>query len=121
MTGATATEKGFLQGTYSKSAKENGKLTWTKGSYAIWWSAENRIWIVGVEDMIGGTKGYLRSGPSLSLGLPYALNNVFEYQDGNNWVKPINEIFVDCTSLEMIGKQKSSKIEAKSGNGQKFF
>ena len=31
MTGVAATERGFLQGTYSKSAKVNGKLTWTKG------------------------------------------------------------------------------------------
>ena len=107
MTGVTATEKGYLQGTYSKSAKVNGKLTWTKGSHALWWSTtKNGVWIVGLKEVIGGAKGALfgRSGPGQSLGLPYALNNVFEYYDGNNLVKPINEIFVDCTSLELIGK-----------------
>ena len=100
MTGAAATERGFLQGTYSKSAKVNGKLTWTKGSHALW-SSTNEIWIVGLKESIGGTKGFLIGR---SLGLPYALNNEFEYHDGNDWVKPIDEIFVECTSLEIIGK-----------------
>ena len=106
MTGAAATEQGFAQGTYSKSAKVNGKLTWIKGSHALWWSTIGKVWIVGFENMIGSTEGYLRGrlGPSQSLGLPYALNNVFEYKFDNNWVKPTNEIFVDCTSLEIIGK-----------------
>ena len=101
MTGAATTERGFLQGTYSKSAKENGKLTWTKGSYALWWSTKYGLWIVGYKTNIESDKGFL----TIKSGLPYSLNNAFEYLDGNNkWVKPINEIFVDCTSLEIIGK-----------------
>ena len=105
MTGAAATAKGFVQGTYSKSAKENGKLTWTNDNHALWWST-NGVWIVGTKGSIGGTSGFLfdRFLGSEASGLPYALNNEFEYHDGNDWVKPINEIFVDCTSLEIIGK-----------------
>ena len=114
MRGAAATSRGFLQGTYSKSAKVNGKLSWTKGSHALWWST-NGIWIVGNKGSIGSTSGFLFDrfiGSEVS-GLPYALNNEFEYQNGNDWVKPINEIFVKCTSLETVGKYISSKIEAK--------
>ena len=105
MTGVAATERGFLQGTYSKSAKVNGKLTWIKGSHALWWST-NENWIVGNKGSIGSTSGFLfdRWIGSEASGLPYALNNEFEYQNGNDWVKPINEIFVKCTSLETVGK-----------------
>ena len=98
MTGGAETLFGFLQGTYSKSAKENGKLTWTKGSHALWWSRKS--WMVGPKESIGGIKGFLKDRS----GLPYAFHNEFEYHYDNNWVKPINEIFVDCTSLEIIGK-----------------
>ena len=117
MTGVAATERGFLQGTYSKSAKVNGKLTWTKDSHALWWST-NENWIVGTKGSIGSTSGFLfdRWIGSEASGLPYALNNEFEYQNGNDWVKPINEIFVTCTSLETVGTyiiiKDSTKIQA---------
>ena len=100
MTGVAATEHGRLQGTYSKSAKINGHLTWTKDSYTIWWSTKYGLWIVGNKTKIESDIAFLTADS----GLPYSLNNAFKYYDGNAWVKPINEIFVDCTSLEIIGK-----------------
>ena len=109
MTGAAATAKGFVQGTYSKTAKENGKLTWTKGSHALWFST-NGLWIVGNTGSVGGSSGFIFA----RLGLPYSsLINQWEYYNGNDWVKPINEITVQCTSLETVGKYISSKIEKK--------
>ena len=103
MSGAAETSKGFVQGTYSKTAKENGKLSWTSASYALWW-APNKYWVVGNKGSIGSTSGFLFDrfiGSEVS-GLPYAMNNEFEYQNGNDWVKPRNEIFVKCTSLETV-------------------
>ena len=114
MKGAAETAKGFVQGNYSKTAKENGKLSWTSANHALWF---NGLWIVGNKGSIGGNSGFLfdRDDGSEVSGLPYALENEFEYYDGSDWVKPINEIFVRCTSLETVGKFiVSSKIDAKS-------
>ena len=106
MSGAAATAKGFVQGNYSKTAKENGKLTWTKGNHALWFST-NGLWIVGNKGSIGGSSGFIFdrwADDSEVAGLPYALENEFAYYNGSDWVKPINEIFVRCTSLETVGK-----------------
>ena len=99
-----------------KAAKENGKLSWTKGSHALWW-APNKLWLVGSKGSIGGNSGGLLA----SLGLPYSsLINQWEYYDGNGWVKPINEITVQCTSLETVGKY-ISKIGKKGRQWTKLL
>ena len=107
MSGAAETAKGFVQGTYSKTAKENGKLSWTSASYALWW-APNKYWVVGNKGSIGGNAGFLIA----RLGLPYSsLSNQWEYYDGSDFVKPINEITVKCTSLETVGKYDSTYFQ----------
>ena len=82
-----------------KAARENGKLSWIKGSHALWWSSGK--WRVGNKGSIGSTTIGLRT----LLDLPYSsLRNQWEYFDGNKWVKPINEISVRCTRFETVGK-----------------
>ena len=99
-----------------KAAKENGKLSYTKGSNALWWHPNGR-WYVGKTTSMGSSSGGLKA----RLGQPYSsLSNQWEYYDGNDWVKPINEITVKCTNLETVGKYISSKIGKKEGNGQFF-
>ena len=108
--------QGSRQGVYVKGAKENGKLSYTKGSNALWWSP-NGNWLVGKTTSMGGTSGGLKA----RLGQPYSsLSNQWEYWNGNVWVKPINEITVNCISLETVGKYISSKIEKKMKNGRQW-
>ena len=87
------------QGVYVKAAKENGKLSWTKGRHALWWSSGK--WRVGNIGSIGSTTSGLRA----QLDLPYpSLRNQWTYFNGNKWVKPINEISVKCTRFATVGK-----------------
>ena len=117
MSGAAEASTGFVQGTYSKTAKENGKLTWTKGSHVLWFSTIG-VWFVGNAGSIGGFEGFIFAPGDL----PYSsLINQWRYYNGNDWVKPINEITVQCTSLETVGKYISSKIEAKGRQWTKFL
>ena len=83
------------EGVFVKSAKVNGKLSWTKGSHALW-MASNEFWIVGYKTEIGKRKGFL-IGPRS--GLPYGKNNDWSYWNGYAWVAWPGEIGVECTNL----------------------
>ena len=97
--GALAAQKSReLQGLYVKSAKVNGKLSWTKlfGGYALW-LASNGVWNVGFKTDIGQRIGFLHSQVS---DLPYGNTNDWSYWNDFAWVNPISEITVECTVLE---------------------
>ena len=83
------------EGVFVKSAKVNGKLSWTNGSHALW-LASNGVWIVGFKTDIGERIGFLYSPVS---GPPYGNTNDWFYWNGNAWVNPISEITVECTAL----------------------
>jgi hypothetical protein len=102
-----------------KAAKENGKLSWTKGNDALWWST-NGLWIIGSTTNFGGTSGGLYSPVSAQ---PYGNTNDWFYWNGNAWVNPTSEITVECTNLatQTIGKYMSSqRLKQKEGNGHFF-
>ena len=82
-------------GVFEKSDKVNGKLSWTKGSHAVW-LATNEVWMVGYKRDIGTRQSFL-NGPGS--GLPYGNTNDWSYWNGFDWVNPINEITVKCTNV----------------------
>ena len=94
--GGAFSAQGHVQGVYEKSATINGKLTWTHTSSdkALWFSS-NGNWIIGPKTEIGGTNGWLYNPGH---GLPYGNGNEFFYWDGTKWVKPTNEIELECTT-----------------------
>jgi hypothetical protein len=94
--GGALSAQGHVQGVYEKS----GKLTWTHTSSdkALWFGT-NGNWMIGPKTEIGGTTGtkwVMLYNPVSSL--PYGNGNEFFYWDGAEWVKPINEIEVECTT-----------------------
>ena len=95
---AQESREGVYYSLYEKSAKVNGKLSWTYGSHALW-LASNGVWIVGYKTDIGKPIGILYNSVS---GLPYGNTNDWHYWNGNlkKWVNPIDEIRVECTNLE---------------------
>ena len=97
LTGGALSAQRLAQGVYEKSATVNGKLTWTHTSSdkAIWFDS-NGFWMIGPKT--GGTTSWLYNAVS---DLPYGNGNEFLYWDGDEWVKPINEIKVEleCTFL----------------------
>ena len=70
------------EGVFVKSPKINGKLSWTKGSHALW-LASNGVWMVGYKRDIGTRQSFL-NGPGS--GLPYGNTNDWSYWNGFDWV-----------------------------------
>ena len=100
LSGGALFVQGHVQGVYWKSTTVNGKPSWTKGPYALWWSS-NGIWMVGYKDYIGGTAGWLYSSVS---GQPYGNTNDWFYHNGIAWVNPIGEIDVELECTTESGK-----------------
>ena len=97
MGGALSTQ-GHVQGVYEKSANVNGIPTWTHtSSNKIIWLGSIGFWIIGPKtNNQDQDKGWLYNPVS---GLPYGNGNEFFYFNGDEWVKPTNEIEVEleCT------------------------
>ena len=79
---AQESREGVYYSYYVKSAKVNGKLSWTYGSHALW-LASNGVWMVGYKRDIGTPQSFL-SGPES--GLPYGNTNDWSYWNGFDWV-----------------------------------
>ena len=69
-------------GVFEKADKVNGKLSWTKGSHALW-LATNEFWIVGLRADIGQKTGFLK-GPFS--GKPYGYTKDWSYWNAFDWV-----------------------------------
>ena len=101
LTGGALSTQGHVQGIYEKSATVNGIPTWTHtSSNKIIWFGSIGFWIIGpkTNNFEGGNIGWLYNPVS---GLPYGNGNEFFYFNGDEWVKPTNEIEVEleCTIL----------------------
>ena len=94
LTGGALSALAHVPGHYVKYITVNGKPSWTKGPYALWWSSIGD-WMVGDKDHIGGPGGWLYSSVS---GQPYGNTNDWFYYNGTAWVNPIGEIDVGCTT-----------------------
>ena len=97
LTGGALSAQKIAQGVYQKSDPINGKLTWTHTSSdkALWFDS-NGLWMISPK--AGDSTSWLYNPVS---SLPYGNGNEFLYWNGDEWVKPINEIKVEleCTFL----------------------
>ena len=103
LSGAALAAQKSRDGFYVKSAKVNGKRSWTKDNHALW-LASNGVWIVGSTRDIGKRIGYLHS--RVGSDLPYGNTDDWFYWNGKSlaaggaWVNPKSEITVACTISE---------------------
>ena len=96
LTGGAFSAQGGIQGLYVKSGTSNGEPVWSlcTSSNSLW-LADNGIWIIGPNSLIGIAQGFFYNPVS---GPPYGNGDDWLYWDGFAWIKPVGEIEVECTS-----------------------
>ena len=87
----------FLNGNYYQSATQvNGKPSWKKGAYAIWYIQSLNHWMIGPLSYIGYDSGWVCANNDYS-GITDNKNK-WHYTDGNVWYTPYytNDIQIAC-------------------------
>ena len=77
---------GFLQGDYQISTQLNGKPSWTKSTYAIYYRRGD--WAIGPMEFIGGEFAWIYASNDFS-GLTDS-DNVWKFSIGSNFEYPSN-------------------------------
>ena len=87
---------GFLQGDYQISTPLNGKPSWTKSTYAIYY--RKGYWAIGPMESIGGEFAWIYASNDFS-GLTDS-DNVWKFSNGSNFEYPSNPKDIQITSRD---------------------
>ena len=89
-----------LQGIYQRAGKVNGKTSWiSSSSYALWYDAPARDWMIGYVDDLGYSNGMIAStGNQWISTCPYTVpNDAWIYTEDDSWViADANDVSIEC-------------------------
>ena len=94
----------YLEGSYEREEIFNGKPSWKKDNYAIWYSSEYNGWLIGETFYTKDRKNTGMIFASDDFSGVTDNNNQWEYINGNSWKIPSdpNDIHITCMDGKYI-------------------